>query len=174
LTVDEKNPEQEIILESTLPVPCRSPFPQDCKIRVEMKATNDPKGKPNDITEKLLSKGFLAVKLKSSLPNFYVCHTYFFGGIRYGISMSQITTDIFCLLLSQSALHLWIISGSVPRVTSETGTAYPSGASELTPGFNTDRATIPEIHTSLYVAGIMPTKNHKNTVAKTNVIGRKS
>lgn len=64
MTVDEKNPEQEIILESTLPVPCRSPFPQDCKIRVEMKATNDPKGKPNVITGKLLSKGFLAVKLK--------------------------------------------------------------------------------------------------------------
>jgi hypothetical protein len=39
-------------------------FPQDCKIRVEMKATNDPKGKPNVITGKLLSKGFLAVKLK--------------------------------------------------------------------------------------------------------------
>lgn len=80
MTVDEKNPEQEIILESTLPVPCRSPFPQDCKIRVEMKATHDPKGKPNVITEKLPSKGFLAVKLMSSLPKFYICHNYFGGG----------------------------------------------------------------------------------------------
>lgn len=44
LIVDEKNPEQEITLESTLPVPCASPFPQDCKIRVELKASNDPNG----------------------------------------------------------------------------------------------------------------------------------
>ncbi|XP_069136361.1 von Willebrand factor D and EGF domain-containing protein-like [Argopecten irradians] len=46
ITVDEKGPEQEISLESTVPISCNSPFQQTCGISVEMKASADP----NDVS----------------------------------------------------------------------------------------------------------------------------
>ena len=47
------------------------------------------------LTRKLLNQGFLLVKLKSSLPKFYGrLHDLF---DRYGISVSQMTTDMFHL-----------------------------------------------------------------------------
>ena len=47
------------------------------------------------LTRKLLSQGFLLVKLKSSLRKFYSRHHDLVD--RYGISVSQMTTDIFHL-----------------------------------------------------------------------------
>ena len=46
-------------------------------------------------TRKLLSQGFLLIKLKSSLRKFYGLHHDLID--RYGISMSQMTTDMFHL-----------------------------------------------------------------------------
>jgi hypothetical protein len=46
-------------------------------------------------TRKLLNQGFLLVKLKSSLRKFYGRHQYLVD--RYGISVSQMTTDNFHL-----------------------------------------------------------------------------
>jgi hypothetical protein len=48
------------------------------------------------LTMKLLNQGFLLVMLKSSLRKFYGCHHDLVD--RYGISVSQMTTDMF---------HLW-------------------------------------------------------------------
>ena len=47
------------------------------------------------LTRKLLNQGFVLVKLKSSLRKFYVCHHDLVD--RYGISVSQMTTDMFHL-----------------------------------------------------------------------------
>lgn len=106
-----------------------------------MKATNDPKGKPNVITEKLPSKGFLAVKLMSSLPKFYICHNYFGGGItvlqylsicltnHYGYNIFVVITICFAFMNHQRVCT----KNNMTGVTSETGTAYPSGASVLIP-----------------------------------------
>ena len=47
------------------------------------------------LTRKLPNQGFLAVKLKSSLRKFYAHHHYLVN--RYGVSVSQITTDLFRL-----------------------------------------------------------------------------
>ena len=47
------------------------------------------------LTRKLLNQGFLLVKIKSSLRKFYRRHHDLVD--RYGISMSQMTTDIFHL-----------------------------------------------------------------------------
>ena len=47
------------------------------------------------LTRKLLNKGFLLARLKSSLRNFYGRHYDFVD--RYGISVSQMTTDMFQL-----------------------------------------------------------------------------
>jgi hypothetical protein len=47
------------------------------------------------LTRKLLDKGFLLVKLKSSLRKFYGRHHDLVD--RYGISVSQMTTDMFHL-----------------------------------------------------------------------------
>ena len=47
------------------------------------------------LTGKLLNQGFLLVKLKSSLRKFYGRHHDLVG--RYGISVSQMTTDMFQL-----------------------------------------------------------------------------
>jgi hypothetical protein len=47
------------------------------------------------LTRKLLNKGFLLVKLKSSLRKFYGHHQDLVD--RYGISVSQMTMDIFHL-----------------------------------------------------------------------------
>ncbi|KAJ8300117.1 hypothetical protein KUTeg_021636 [Tegillarca granosa] len=44
--VDEKGPEQEITLESTIPIPCHANNPTQCKLSVELKASNNP----NDIS----------------------------------------------------------------------------------------------------------------------------
>ena len=48
------------------------------------------------LTRKLLNQGFLFVKLKSSLQMFYSRHHDLVD--RYGISVSQMTTDMFHLL----------------------------------------------------------------------------
>jgi hypothetical protein len=45
------------------------------------------------LTRKLLNQGFLLVKLKSSLRNFYGRHHDLVD--RYGISVSKMTTDMF-------------------------------------------------------------------------------
>jgi hypothetical protein len=47
------------------------------------------------LTRKLLNQGLLLVKLKSSLRKFYGCHHDLVD--RYGISVSQMTTDMFHL-----------------------------------------------------------------------------
>ena len=47
------------------------------------------------LTRKLLNKGFLVVRLKSSLRKFYGGHHDFVN--RYGIAVSQMTRDVFCL-----------------------------------------------------------------------------
>ena len=47
------------------------------------------------LTRKLLNQWFLLVKLKSSLPKFYSRDHYLVD--RYGISVSQMTTDMFHL-----------------------------------------------------------------------------
>jgi hypothetical protein len=47
------------------------------------------------LTRKLLNQGFLLVKLKSSLRKLYGRHHDLVG--RYGISVSQMTTDMFHL-----------------------------------------------------------------------------
>ena len=48
-----------------------------------------------NLTRKLLNQGFLLVKLKSSLRTFYGSHHDLIG--RYGISVSQMSTDMFQL-----------------------------------------------------------------------------
>jgi hypothetical protein len=47
------------------------------------------------LTRKLLNQGFLLVNLKSSLRTFYGHHRDLVD--RYGISVSQMTTDMFHL-----------------------------------------------------------------------------
>ena len=47
------------------------------------------------LTRKLLNQGFLLVKLKSSLRKLYGCHQDL--DYRFGISVSQMTTDVFHL-----------------------------------------------------------------------------
>jgi hypothetical protein len=47
------------------------------------------------LTRKLLNQGFLVIKLKSSLRKFYGRHHELVD--RYGISVSQKTTDMFHL-----------------------------------------------------------------------------
>jgi hypothetical protein len=47
------------------------------------------------LTRKLLNQGFLLIKLKSSLRKLYGRHHDLVN--RYGIYVSQITTDIFTL-----------------------------------------------------------------------------
>ncbi|XP_033764273.1 von Willebrand factor D and EGF domain-containing protein-like [Pecten maximus] len=46
ITVDEKGDEQEITIESTVPVPCNSLFMNTCSFEVEMKSSVDP----NDVS----------------------------------------------------------------------------------------------------------------------------
>ena len=48
------------------------------------------------LTEKLLNQGFLLVKLMSSLRKVYGSHNHLDN--RYGMSVSQMTTDIFHFL----------------------------------------------------------------------------
>jgi hypothetical protein len=68
--------------------------------------------------------GFLVVKFKSSLRKFYGRHHDLVNS--NGISVSQMCTSMLYLSYSQSNIFL---------IHDLTGTAYPSGAHEFTPGF---------------------------------------
>jgi hypothetical protein len=88
------------------------------------------------LTRKLLNQRFLSVKLKSSLWKFYGRHHDFVD--RYGISVSQMTTDMFHLsqTLSSFVTYYRVCNHiNTTGATSGAGTAYPSGASEFTPSF---------------------------------------
>ena len=94
------------------------------------------------LTRKLLNQQFLLAKLKSSLRMLYDRHHDLVA--RYGISVSQMTTDMFHL---SSAIPGPFLVHSYHRVcnqinttgvTSVAGTAYPTGTSEFTPGFQWD------------------------------------
>ena len=75
------------------------------------------------LTRKLLNQGFLLAKSKSSPRTFYVRHHDLVD--RYGISVSQMTTDMF---------HFFNQINTT-GASSGAGTAYPSGARDFTPGF---------------------------------------
>ena len=60
------------------------------------------------LTRKLLNQGFLLAKLKSSLRNVYGRHHDLVD--RYGISVSQMTMDMFHFP------HSWLITGFVTRL----------------------------------------------------------
>ena len=62
------------------------------------------------LTRKLLNQGFLLVKLKSSLRKFHGHHHFLVD--RYGISMSQMTTDMFHL--SQTLPGSFLIHDLLP------------------------------------------------------------
>ena len=74
------------------------------------------------LTRKLLN----LVKLKSSLRKFD----------RYGLSVSQITTDIFHFPVLSSFMTYHRVCNYIKTTgaTSGAGTVYPSGPPELTPG----------------------------------------
>ena len=93
------------------------------------------------LTQKLLKQGYVLLRLKSSLQKVY-------GRLhnlvdRYEISISQMTMDL--LLFTQIFPFLYHGQDFLPDLTvyisntagvlSEAGTAYPSRASEFTPGF---------------------------------------
>ena len=68
------------------------------------------------LTRKLLNQGFLLVKLKSSLQKCYGRHHDLVD--RNGISVSQMTTDMFHLsYTSQFFPHSRLITGFVTRLT---------------------------------------------------------
>jgi hypothetical protein len=78
------------------------------------------------LTRKLLNQGFLLVKLKSSLRRFYGRHHDLDD--RYGISVSQMTTDMFPLSLTLAGPFLihdlspgivHTLTGRVSRVEQE-------------------------------------------------------
>ena len=91
------------------------------------------------LTRTLLNQGFLLVKLKSTLRKCYGRHYDVVD--RYGISVSQMTTDMFHLskhfpvISSLMTYHRVCNQINTTDVTSEAGTAYHSGAPEFTPGF---------------------------------------
>ena len=69
------------------------------------------------LTRKLPNQGFLLDKLKSSLRKFYGRHHDLVD--RYGISVSQMTTDMFHLswtLTYRFFPHSWLITGFVTRL----------------------------------------------------------
>jgi len=83
------------------------------------------------LTRTLLNQGFLLVKLKSSLQKFYGRHHDLLD--RYGISVSEITTDMFHL--SQLLPGTFLIHDLSPGLQLYgAGTVYSSGAPEFTPG----------------------------------------
>ena len=90
-------------------------------------------------TRKLLNQGFLVVESKSSLRKLYGRHHDLVE--RHSISVSHMTTDMFHLSLALPGPFL--IQDLSPGcnyvnttgATSRAGTAYPSGTSEFTPGF---------------------------------------
>lgn len=65
------------------------------------------------LSTKLLNQGFLVVKLKSSLMNVYGRHHEIAG--RYGIPVSQMTTDMFQLSKPSSQSSFF----SIMRSTTE-------------------------------------------------------
>jgi hypothetical protein len=69
------------------------------------------------LARKLLNQGFLLVKLKSSLPKFCSHHHDLVD--RYGIAVSQMTTDIVPLVVNtfRSFPHQWLITGFVTKLT---------------------------------------------------------
>ena len=68
------------------------------------------------LTRKLLNQGFLLAKLNSSLRKIYGRHHDLVD--RYGISVSQMTMDMFHLSYhSWSFSHSWLITGFVTRLT---------------------------------------------------------
>ena len=68
------------------------------------------------LTRKLLNQGFLLVKFKSLPRRFYGRHLDLVD--RYGISVSQVTTDMFHLSSTFRAFpHLWLVTESVTRFT---------------------------------------------------------
>ena len=76
------------------------------------------------------------IKLRSSLRKFYGHHHDLVN--RCGISMSQMTTDMFhssgALFTVLSSFMAYHCLCNMTVVISGTGTAYPSGAHEFTPG----------------------------------------
>ena len=91
------------------------------------------------LTTKLLKQGFLLVELNLSLRKFDGCN----HGLvkRYGIAVSQMTTDMFYVSYILSVLssfmtdHRVCIYHYTTSGTSGAGIAYPSGAHEFTDGF---------------------------------------
>jgi len=93
------------------------------------------------LKRKLLNQGFLLVNLKSSLRKFYGRHHDLVD--RYGISVSQMTMDMFHLSYFS---HSWLITGFVSKLTRRVplvwaGTAYHSRAPTFTPVFSGVRVT---------------------------------
>ena len=105
------------------------------------------------LTRKLLNQGFLLVK--SSLRKCYGRHHDLDD--RYGISVSQMTTNIFHwrkhfpVLSSFMTYHRICNQSSTLGATSGAGTAYPSGASEFTSGFQCGSCYLILFCTSLFV-----------------------
>ena len=92
------------------------------------------------LTRKLLNQGFLLVKLKLLLGKFYSRHHVWVD--RYGISGSQMITDVFRLRWSQNLVissfmtfHKVCNKSSTMGAASWAGTVYLSGAPEFTHGF---------------------------------------
>ena len=75
------------------------------------------------LTRKLLNNGFLLVKSKSLLRKFYRRHHDLVG--RYGISVSQMTTNLFRFSIL-SSLILVCKKINMMGTTSWAGIAYPS------------------------------------------------
>ena len=97
------------------------------------------------LTSKLLNQGFLLVKLKSSLRKFYGRHHDLVD--RYGISVTNDHGYVPLVVNTSRSFPHYDITGFATRpinmtgATSETGTAYPSGEPEITPGFSGVPAT---------------------------------
>ena len=91
------------------------------------------------LTRKLLNQGFLLVKLKSLFRKFCCRHHDLVD--CYGISMSQMTTNMFHLshthpgpFLIHDLSPIGSLLDNTTETTSGTGTAYPSGSPDFTPG----------------------------------------
>ena len=96
------------------------------------------------LTRKLLNQEFQMVKLKSSLRKFYGRHHELVD--RYGITVSQMISDMFItsfiipfpFMNVTYRIRLYRICYHISNTTGATcgaGSAYPSGAPEITPSF---------------------------------------